>query len=110
MSMFKDKYLIESSRLKNWNYASGEHYFITICTKSRECLFGEITNGLMELSDMGQIALRQWNESFNIRKELSCDWFVMMPDHIHGIIVINDKLINTHDTIVETHGRTSLQN
>jgi len=102
MSLYQDKYRIESSRLKNWDYASNGYYFITICTKNKECLFGKITNGKMELSDVGEIVLREWHISFNIRKELSCDCFVIMPNHIHGIIIINNNS-------VETHGRASLR-
>ena len=108
MALYKDKYRIESARLRNWDYGSNGQYFITICTKNRECLFGEIINGEMQLSHMGIIVFREWYASFNIRSELFCNCFVIMPNHLHGIIVINNS-VNIHD-VVETHGRASLRN
>ena len=86
MSLYKDKYRIESTRLKKWDYASNGYYFITMCTKNKEWLFGEITNGKMGFSNMGGIVFREWNISFDIRMELSCDCFVIMPNHI-GIFI-----------------------
>ncbi len=101
--LVQKKYRIESTRLKNWDYSANGYYFITICTHGRACLFGKIMNGNMILSDIGKIVLREWNESFNIRSELFCDCFVIMPNHIHAVVVIK----NTHD--VEAHCRVSLQ-
>jgi REP element-mobilizing transposase RayT len=93
--LFENKYRIETSRLKNWDYSSNGYYYITICTKNRECLFGNIAGDKMQLSSIGEIVLQCWNDSFVIRKELFCDQFVIMPNHIHGIIII-EKLVETH--------------
>ncbi|RMH62644.1 MAG: hypothetical protein D6677_09365 [Calditrichaeota bacterium] len=61
----------------------------------------------MVLSDIGQIVLREWNKTFEIRRELYCDCFVIMPKHIHAVVNIdkNDDI----DVVVETHGSASLQ-
>jgi REP element-mobilizing transposase RayT len=88
--------------LKDFDYSSAGKYFITICTKNREDLFGKIENGIMRLSEIGEITKQIWEESFNIRRELFCEEYTIMPNHIHAIVTIN------HQNIVETHGRASL--
>ncbi|MGC8765127.1 MAG: transposase [Brevinematia bacterium] len=123
MSLYKEKYRIESSRLKDWDYSSPGIYFITICTKDRLCLFGNIEKGEMIFSECGLIVKEEWEKSFDIRKELVCDAYVIMPNHIHAIIYILEKQkdcnveVETHgqnnNTIpndnVETHSRASLR-
>jgi REP element-mobilizing transposase RayT len=106
---YKNKYRIPSARLQGWDYSANAEYFITICTANRECLFGYIENGEMFLSDFGQIVYTEWNKSFEIRKELYCEAFMIMPNHIHAILRIdNDSAtVKTHD--VETHSRASLR-
>jgi len=109
MEKFKNKYRIPSARALWWNYADKGLYFITICTAGHKYLFGNINNNEMILSDIGVIVQQEWEKSFEIRKELFCDAFVIMPNHIHGIVRI-DK--TNHDGAippVETHGRASLQ-
>jgi putative transposase len=78
-----------SIRLKDYDYSSGGAYFITICVKNRECLFGEIIEGKMNLSEIGEIAHNNWlniPEHFN---NVILDEFVVMPNHIHGILILN---------------------
>ena len=101
---FQQKYRIPSARASWWNYANAGLYFITICTARREHLFGNIQNGEMHLSPIGEIVQQEWDKSFEIRAELFCDIFVIMPNHIHAILRIENGL-NGH---VETHGRASL--
>ena len=102
MTLFKNKYRVESHRLKGWNYASNGCYFLTFCTQNRVHWFGDIEHGKMVLSDMGKIVNEQWIKSFEIRDELFAGEFVVMPNHIHGIVVIDGI------TPVETNGRSSL--
>ena len=101
--LFQNKYRIESTRLKNQDYSSNGYYYITICTKNREWLLGNIVGGKMQLSVIGEIVLQGWNDSFVMRAELFCDQFVIMPNHIHGIVIIEKPVHH-----VETHGRASL--
>lgn len=108
MSLYKNRYRIESIRLKNWDYSSDGYYFITICTKYREHLFGEIINNKINLSDIGKIVFQEWNKSFDIRAELFCDCFVIMPNHIHGVLRINISSVETHAP-VETHAATPVE-
>lgn len=103
MTKFRNKYRIESNRMPGWDYSGNGVYFITLVVQGRKCLLGKIENGKMILSDFGKIAEEEWHKSFEIRKELILDEFVIMPNHLHAIIII-DK---TNETGSETHGRAS---
>jgi len=92
MSLFKNKYRTESSRLSNYNYSQIGYYFITICTKNRECIFGFINRDKMILSAFGYLIKKHWRQTSKLRKNIKLDSFVVMPDHIHGIIKIIREL------------------
>ena len=79
-----------SIRLQEYDYSSPGYYFVTICAKDRECIFGEIRNGIMGLSELGSIIHNEWLNSQLIRKNIRLDQFVVMPNHIHGIVEIID--------------------
>lgn len=89
MSKFKNKYRIESTRLQNWDYGRNAAYFVTICTQNREHFFGVISNGNIHLSEIGCLAEKFWNEIPNHFPFVNLDSFIIMPNHIHGIIIIN---------------------
>ena len=80
-----------SIRLKGYDYSQAGAYFITICTKNRKCLFGQVVNGEMILNEMGQIAYDEWLKTPELRSNVSLDVFVIMPNHMHGIVVILDQ-------------------
>lgn len=86
---FKGKYRIESARLQNWDYASSGLYFITICTADRQHFFGEVEGGVMQLSEIGEIAKKHWCDIPGNFPFADLNEFIVMPNHIHGIIVIN---------------------
>lgn len=102
---FKDKYRIPSNRLRGWDYASSGHYYITIVTADRKRWFGEIVNGEMVLNDWGRIVYDEFFKSFEMRAELFLGAFVLMPDHLHAIVIL-DK---TKCVDVRTHDRASLR-
>jgi REP element-mobilizing transposase RayT len=77
-----------SIRLKEYNYSAPGFYFVTICTKDRECFFGKIINGIMELNRVGEIISRAWNQLPQRFSSIRTDEFVIMPNHMHGIISI----------------------
>lgn len=79
-----------SIRLKGYDYSQAAAYFITICCAGRECIFGEIRDGEMILNNAGEIAIEEWMKTPELRLNVELDAFVVMPNHIHGIIVIND--------------------
>ncbi len=83
-----EKHHRRSIRLKGYDYTQPGAYFVTICTHDRECLFGEVIDGDMVLNDYGQIVHDEWLKSPQIRKEIDMDVFVVMPNHVHGIVWI----------------------
>lgn len=88
--LFNNKYRIKSARLKDWDYSWPGYYFVTICTKNRINFFGEVENEKMCLSDIGRIVESEWIITEQIRKNVKIDKFFIMPNHIHGILVIDD--------------------
>ena len=86
---YKGKYRIESTRLPAWSYASNAGYFITICTDGKKCFFGEVVQREMQRSPIGEIAHKLWCEIPNHFSNCQIDSFCVMPNHIHGILVIN---------------------
>ncbi|MEI6613977.1 MAG: hypothetical protein WCL37_03700 [Chrysiogenales bacterium] len=77
-----------SIRLKGWDYASPGWYFVTICAQSRKCLFGDIANGDMLLNDAGRNVKKCWQDIPEHFPHVTLDEFVVMPNHVHGIIFI----------------------
>jgi REP element-mobilizing transposase RayT len=75
-------------RLREYDYSMPGAYFITICTKNRECLFGHIADGKMILNDAGRMVQTVWDEIPQYYPGIETDEFIIMPTHIHGIIVI----------------------
>ena len=90
--LFQNKYRIKSTRLKHWDYSSDGAYYVTICTQDREYFFGEIINGKMMLSKIGEIVKQFWLEIPKHYQNVTLDKFVIMPDHLHGILIIENAL------------------
>ncbi|MCK5760390.1 MAG: transposase [Candidatus Delongbacteria bacterium] len=80
-----------SIRLKEFDYSQIGYYYITICTLDRYQLFGRIVNNKMVLNKFGLIAQKEWKNTSVIRQNVELDEFIIMPDHIHGIIIINRR-------------------
>jgi putative transposase len=94
--LMDDKYRISSARLSNWDYGSHGLYYITICTKDRAHYFGQITSSpetqniaSLHLTQIGDIAYRNWLDIPNHFPFIELDEFVIMPNHVHGILFIN---------------------
>jgi REP element-mobilizing transposase RayT len=106
MTLYKNKYRIESTRLKGWDYSNDAAYFITICVYNMINYFGKVIENKVNLSNIGEIVNKEWLKTEVIRKNIVLDEYVIMPNHIHGIIMIfNEK----YDGKVETH-RVRLRN
>ena len=115
MEKFQNKYRIPSARAQWWYYGNAGIYFITICTRNREHYFGKIDKEEMHLSHLGILADVIWHEITNHAQQVELGEFVVMPNHIHGILILNG---NENDTInengdgcatVETRHALSLQ-
>ena len=99
--LFNNKYRISSTRLQNWNYANAAMYFVTICTKNRENYFCEIVEkqciASLQPTEIGKIAHSEWYKTIELRSDMNLELgeFVVMPNHIHGIIMIGANEYNT---------------
>jgi len=108
MSPF-NRYKIPSNRMPGRDYSGHGIYFITLCVEGRECIFGCIDKKKMMLNYYGQIAAEEWMKSQAMRREIELDVFVIMPNHVHGIVVLHPTFIgnmgNENDDGVLGHGR-----
>jgi putative transposase len=79
-----------SLRLKGYDYAQAGAYFVTMCTQDRACLFGDVVEGTVCLNAAGQLVAALWSDMPIRFPEIDLDAFVVMPNHIHGIVVFSD--------------------
>jgi REP element-mobilizing transposase RayT len=115
--LFQNKYRISSTRLQSWNYANEGMYFTTICTKNRICYFGDISETTsvetqciaslnrpcqlsMHQSEIGKIAETEWYKTKALRPDMNLELaeFVVMPNHLHGIIIGENKFNSKRST------------
>ncbi|AFH48855.1 Transposase [Ignavibacterium album JCM 16511] len=90
MSKFKNKFRIESARLSEYDYTTPNWYYVTINTKNHIKYFGEVVDNKMIFSEIGKVVSKYWQDipiHFSISE---LDYYVIMPNHIHGIIIINE--------------------
>ena len=90
----------KSIRLPGYDYSTEGFYFITICTKDKKCIFGNIVDGEMILNEAGKIVKEEWLQTINIRKgEAKLHKYVIMPNHFHAIIEICRGVSHTPECI-----------
>ncbi len=82
------KFHRKSIRLKGYDYSQTGAYFVTICTYKRELLFGKVKNGEMLLGGFGKVAESEWLRTAQIRENVELDKYIVMPNHLHGILFI----------------------
>lgn len=92
-----DKYLnkcrIPSNRLQGYNYGNEGIYFITICTANRECFFGDVVNGEMQLNEISRMASKLWLEIPTQFSFIELGEFVIIPNHIHELLGVETQFI-----------------
>jgi putative transposase len=81
-----------SIRLRGHDYSQIGTYFVTLCTQDRACLFGDVADGRMRLNDMGRTAEKCWIEIPDHFPHVRLDAFVIMPNHVHGILLIDGNV------------------
>jgi REP element-mobilizing transposase RayT len=91
MALYRNRYRIESARMPGWDYRLPAAYYTTICTQNRHHYFGHIHNGQMILSNIGSLVLRYWAQIPNFSPAIALDEFVVMPNHVHGIILVHRR-------------------
>jgi REP element-mobilizing transposase RayT len=96
--------------LPNYDYSKAGTYFITICVHDHECVFGHVVNGEMILSVLGQFAHDCWVQIPQHFNRVALDEFIIMPNHVHGIIIIRDLMENeSSETSLITNQPTNNQ-
>ncbi len=95
---FFNRFRILSTRMQNWDYGWNAPYFVTICTQKHTCYFGKIVEGKIELSEIGKIAQQYWTEIPAHFPYVHLGAFVIMPNHIHGIVIIDKPNVRTPES------------
>jgi len=99
--LYKNKFKTESMRLKKWDYSQNGFYFVTICTNNHQLFFGDVEKSgteyfptfEMKLSPIGKLAQKYWLEITKHFSNVKLDEFVIMPNHLHGIIEICENVV-----------------
>jgi REP element-mobilizing transposase RayT len=94
-----------SIRLRGFDYRREGPYFVTICTSDREQLFGEIVGGVLRGNRLGEIVRKEWCRSEELRSEVVLDEFIVMPNHVHGIVFLDQHVSTaTHRNVEDRVG------
>jgi len=88
-----------SIRLRGYDYSRSGAYYVTLCTQDRACLFGEVVDGDMQVNDAGCMVSNAWHSLFDRFPNIDLDAFVVMPNHVHGIIVSDVVPVNDGDIV-----------
>ncbi|MEH2465842.1 transposase [Nostoc sp.] len=99
-----------SIRLKGHDYTQPGAYFITLCTQARQCLFGNVVKGKMQLNYLCHIAFNCWEAIPDHFPHIELDTFVVMPNHLHGILVITDTSVGAWHCHAPTRRQYILDN
>jgi REP element-mobilizing transposase RayT len=95
-------YRSDSLRLEGWDYRTSAWYFLTICTRDHVCHFGGVRDGIMGLSPAGCIAAEYWARIADLQDRVILDAYVVMPNHIHGLLGLVDIIKDNPNDDVET--------
>ena len=87
---FRNTFRVASSRLNEWDYGTQGYYFVTICTQNRVRWFGEVNLDRIIVSPVGEVVIQELQRTAHIRSNVSLDAWVVMPNHIHAIIIIGE--------------------
>jgi len=96
---FRNKYRSATTRLYGYDYSREGSYFVTICTRMKIPYFGDIIDDKIILSDLGIVVKAYWIEIQAHYPEVRLDEFIIMPDHIHGIIIIKPTIKRDSDLL-----------
>ncbi|HLG31580.1 MAG TPA: transposase [Ignavibacteriaceae bacterium] len=108
----KSLHIRRSMRLKEFDYSNPWWYYVTICTYQKRKILGEVNNSKMILNEFGKIVEEKWLKTKEIRKNVDLDYYVIMPNHIHGIIIIestNNNVVGATRRVAPTKGKVTLQ-
>ena len=97
-----------SIRIQGYDYTRQGAYFVTICTRNRVCLLGDIVEGRMHLSEAGRLAQAVWEDLPHHYPHVQIDVWVIMPNHMHGIIILTEAQATEDDMQSEADPRTDV--
>jgi len=83
-------------RLRGYDYSKSGYYFVTICTQNRKEWFGHVKGGIPHLSEFGRFAEDVWTEIPRHFDDVEIDEFLIMPNHVHGVLIIERNVVGTH--------------
>ena len=109
-NLYQNKFRIESSRLKDWDYSTPWWYYVTICTKDMKCWFGKVENGKMTYSKIGEKAVEFFINIPEHFPSSEIDYFIIMPNHAHGIIIVKDSVEPRHGVALQTQFGKPIKN
>ena len=95
----------KSIRLKEFDYSQPGEYFVTICAKNHKCIFGSIVNGQMDLNERGNVVKECWEKIPEHFPNVVLDEYIIMPNHIHGILVLIGPIVGTRPAVSLLHER-----
>lgn len=93
-----------SIRLRDYDYAANGAYFVTLCTHEKTCRFGAVVDGEMQLNESGEMVRDEWLRTAEVRPQVVLDAFVIMPNHLHSIIMIDHPVGATRRVARSTPG------
>jgi putative transposase len=88
-----------SIRLKGHDYSQAGMYFVTLCAKGRQAVLGEVIENEVVLSEIGKVVVECWLEIPSHFPNVELDQFVVMPNHVHGIVIIKESLVGTRHAV-----------
>jgi putative transposase len=93
-----------SIRLQNYDYSKAGTYYITVCTRNRELLFGDVVRGQMQINEVGRIVETVWLSLPQFYAGIELDGFIIMPNHVHGIVIIRSGVGAIHESPLQKDG------
>jgi len=109
VNLYQNKYRIKSNRLPERDYRNIGAYFVTINVKNRRQVFGAIKNGIMHYSQLWKICHDEILHTWILRENVIIDAFVVMPDHVHVIVIIPNKIIKNDDVWLKSWWSNDLE-
>ena len=100
MTLFKNTFRVESTRLRYWDYADYGWYFITICVQHHACVLGEIVDGVIQPSPVGCIVEQELLRTIRRRPEAELDVWCMMPNHLHLILIVDNVVKQRKQSLI----------
>jgi putative transposase len=89
--LYRNRYRVPSTRLRGWDYRSAGVYGVTVCVEGRVCCLGEVLEGRVDRSRFGEIVAEEWLRISDVHPHVSLDEWIVMPDHVHGILVFQGE-------------------